>query len=223
MYRVAICDDDEMFIRYMKRLFSEVCGGITFYEYLSGEELLKSIEGKEPLDLLILDILMPGMDGNETAREFRKQFPDTLLVFCSGACMPTAETFVLTPYRFWLKAYTEVKMKKEIEDVLERMRKEKQKKENSPVLMVKKNSQLVKLPASQIYYIAIAKKGTVIYCEDEEQVYTSGSKLAEVYQKLKGAGFVYAHNSYIVNLKYVRVASLKELEFANGKKLQKTP
>lgn len=219
MYKIGICDDDEIFIRYMKRLFSELCEDITFYEYLSGEELLEDFKEHAPFDLLILDILMPGMDGNETARKFRKQFPDTLLIFCSGACMPTAETFEMTPYRFWLKEYTEAKMKKEITYVLERMRKNKQKRENSPVLMVKQNSQLVKLPVSQVYYIAIAKKGTVMYCENENEVYTSGRKLTEVYQQLKGTGFVYAHNSYIVNLKYVRVVSLKELEFVNGKKL----
>lgn len=219
MYRIGICDDDAMFIRYMKRLFGEACQNVTFYEYLSGEELIEDITKNPPLDLLILDVLMPGMDGNETARAFRKQFPDTLLIFCSGACMPTAETFVLTPYRFWLKEYTEGKMKKEIADVLVKMQKNRQKKEASPMLVVKQNSQLVKLPASQVYYVAIAKKGTNIYCEDDNEVYTCGVRLAEVYQKLKGAGFVYAHNSYIVNLKYVRVASLTELEFANGKKL----
>lgn len=48
---------------------------------------------REKFDCLILDVAMPGMDGNETARDFREQFPDTLLVFCSGVCVPTVESY----------------------------------------------------------------------------------------------------------------------------------
>ena len=85
--------------------------------------------------------------------------------------------------------------------------------------MVKKGSQIVKLSAEKIYYIAIAKKGTKFYCEDENEIYTSPKKLAEFYEQLKDYGFAYAHNSYIVNIKHVAVVSLKELEFNNRKKL----
>ena len=85
--------------------------------------------------------------------------------------------------------------------------------------MVKKGSHIVKLSAEKIYYIAIAKKGTTFYCEDENEIYTSPKKLAEFYEQLKDYGFAYAHNSYIVNIKHVAVVSLKELEFKNRKKL----
>ena len=73
MYHVGICDDDPVFIKYTERLFGE---GITFYEYLSGEEMLQDMEKQEKYDLLVLDVALPGMDGNQTAREFRKMFPD---------------------------------------------------------------------------------------------------------------------------------------------------
>jgi len=42
------------------------------------------MQKRESYDLLIVDVQMPGINGNETARQFRKQFPDTVLVFCSG-------------------------------------------------------------------------------------------------------------------------------------------
>lgn len=61
MYHVGICDDDPVFIKYIERLFGE---GITFYEYLSGEEMLQDMEKQEKYDLLVLDVALPGMDGN---------------------------------------------------------------------------------------------------------------------------------------------------------------
>jgi len=215
MYHIGICDDDSVFIEYIKRLFREACADIKFYEYLSGEELIQDMRAREKFDCLILDVAMPGMDGNETARNFRKQFPDTLLVFCSGVCMPTVESFETTPYRYWLKQYTEEKMCREVAGVLSKLEKSKV----LPYVMGKRDNQIVKLSPKQISYIAIAKKGSVIYCGNSEEKYTSSKKLVEFYNQLKDFGFAYAHNSYIVNLKYVAMAGAKELEFMNGEKL----
>ncbi len=215
MYYIGICDDDPVFIDYIKRLFNDVCTDIEFLVYLSGEDLIKDIPNREKYDLLILDVAMPGMDGNETAKKFRKQFPNTLLVFCSGVCMPTVESFETTPYRYWLKQYTEEKMRHEVEGVLCKLRKSK----IAPSILGKKDNQLIKLSVEQISYISIAKRGTEIYCGNSKEKYTSSKKLTEFYAELKDYGFAYAHNSYIVNLKYVAIAGPKELEFINGEKL----
>lgn len=215
IYHIGICDDDPVFIKYIERLFREMLPETVFYEYLSGEELIQDMQVQEVYDLLILDMQLPGMGGNETAKEFRKQFPDTLLVFCSGVCLPTVESFETTPYRYWLKEYTEERMKKEISDVLYKMQRSKV----LPYVMGKKGNQIVKLSPEQICYIAIAKRGTILYCRDGQEKYSSSKRLADLYEQLKDFGFVYAHNSYIVNLKHVAIVDSKELEFVNGEKL----
>lgn len=215
MYAIGICDDDEIFIKYIRRLFSETGQEIEFFEYLSGEELICDMQKRTMYDLLILDMQMPGMDGNKTAKEFRKQFPNTLLVFCSGVCAPTVESFETTPYRYWLKEYTEERMRQEIEDVLGKMKTSRV----LPYIMGRKENQIVKLSAEQIYYISIAKRGTVLHCENTGDTYTSQKKLADFYEQLGDFGFAYAHNSYIVNLRHVTVVGTKELELVNGEKL----
>lgn len=215
MYYIGICDDDAVFIKYIERLFGETQEAIEFLEYLSGEELICDMQKRTAYDLLVLDMQMPGMDGNETAKEFRKQFPNTLLVFCSGVCLPTVESFETTPYRYWLKEYTEERMQQEICDVLCKMKTSKM----LPYIMGRRKNQIVKLSPEQIYYISIAKRGTVLHCGTTEDQYTSQKKLIEFYEELRQVGFAYAHNSYIVNLKYVTVVGAKELELANGEKL----
>lgn len=212
MYHVGICDDDPVFIKYIERLFGE---GITFYEYLSGEEMLQDMEKQEKYDLLVLDVALPGMDGNQTAREFRKMFPDTLLVFCSGVYMPTVESFETTPYRYWLKKYSEEQMMQEIEGVLAVIKKS----HIMPYVKGKRGNDIVRISPNQIYYIAILNKGTMLYCGDSGEKMYSSQKLAEFYEQLKEFGFAYAHNSYIVNLKHVAVVRATELEFINGEKL----
>lgn len=213
MYYIGICDDDQVFIDYMKRLFLEVCGEITFYEYLSGEELVADLPNREIFDLLVLDVWMPGMDGNETARRFREKFSDTVLVFCSGVCLPTVESFETTPYRYWLKEYTEQRMQKEVAEAFEKAKGSR----SVAYIIGKKEKQIVKLSPKRISYISIAKKGSVIHCENE--TYTSPKKVTEFYEELKDSGFVYAHNSYIVNLRHVIMVGTKDLELVNGERL----
>lgn len=215
MYYIGICDDDPVFIEYIKRLICAEDEHVEYYEYLSGKELIQDMQKRERYDLMILDVCLPDMDGNETARKFREQFPDTLLVFCSGVCMPTTESFESTPYRYWLKEYTEERMTREVQGVLAKSRQNRV----APYIMGRRNNQIVKLPAERISHIAITRSGSVIYCGNLKEKYSSQKKVAELYEQLKDFGFVYAHNSYIVNLKHVAVAGPKELELMSGEKL----
>lgn len=215
MYYIGICDDDPIFIKYIKRLVREMRVQAVFLEYHSGEELVSGMREQQAFDLFILDVKMPGMDGNETAKEFRKLFPDTLLVFCSGVCLPTVESFETTPYRYWLKQYTEERMRSELEGALSKLGEMRA----APCIVAKNGNQLVRLNPGQVSYIAIAKRGTDIFVADSGERYTSQKKLQEFYEQLKEFGFAYPHNSYIVNLKYVAAVGRKELEFVNGEKL----
>ena len=88
MYNIAICDDSKQYITYIKKVMNEARENMDMelrvYEFSSGEELVRNLENDIIYDLLILDMCLGGMDGNETARIFRKKFPYAVLVFCSG-------------------------------------------------------------------------------------------------------------------------------------------
>lgn len=220
MYHVAICDDDSAFICYMKRLFLESEyseEAFVFYEYHSGEELIEKIKNQVRCDLLILDMQLEGMDGNATAKLFRQMFSDSMLIFCSGVSLPTVESFETTPYRYWLKEYTEEHMKRELDSVLAKLESNRK----SPFIMGKKGKNIVRLDARNVEYIEISKRGSKIHyaTEQGEEVYSSEHKVAEFHEILEEFDFAYAHNSYIVNLEYVAAANATELELLDGKRL----
>ena len=114
-----------------------------------------------------------------------------------------------------VKQYTEERMTKEVQEVFDKLRQ----KRVAPSIMGKRDNKIAKLSAERISHIAIARKGSVIYCGNMKEKYSSSKRVAELYEQLKDFGFVYAHNSYIVNLKHVAVAGPKELELMNGEKL----
>lgn len=224
MYYIAICDDDSLFIQYLKKMILKSGlndSEVSFYEYSSGEELIGALNELTKIDLLFLDMQMKELDGHSTAKHFRKEFPCSLLVFCSGVCMPTVESFEVTPFRYILKAYTDSKIIHELKSVVCELKARRV----EPYIMGIWHYNTVKLKLDEILYIAIARNGSRIYMRpdipqyDFEQYITSRKKVDELYKLLKDYGFEYAHNSYIVNLRYIKRKTVKELELTDGTKL----
>jgi two-component system cell cycle sensor histidine kinase/response regulator CckA len=50
----------------------------------NGEDALEILAAGDPIDLLISDVVMPGMDGPTMVREARKSWPDLKILFMSG-------------------------------------------------------------------------------------------------------------------------------------------
>lgn len=221
MYYIAICDNDDKYIRYIKRML--FVSGLNrseavFYEYGSGEELIASIKTLDKIDILILEMKLKKIDGNKTAKIFRKKFPYSIIVFCSDTYFPTVEIFEVTPFRYLLKKYTDERMIRELKAVIQEMRN----KIIEPVLIGNWKYSTIKLSLKEILYISIARNGSYLYVNpknikyDFEKYVKSKKKLPELYALLKDYGFEYAHNSYIVNLAHIKRKTKKELELSDG-------
>ena len=74
-------------------------------------------------------------------------------------------------------------------------------------------------------YISIARRGTNIHVcprglkNNNNNVFHCKKKIEDLYEQLKEYNFVYAHNSYIVNLKYIKKRVKEEIELMNGETL----
>lgn len=220
MYNIAICDDDQVYIQYMKKLII-TCGFddvVNFYEYYSGEELVADFKNHIDYDVLILDMQMSGMDGNQTAKQFRLKYSNSILVFCSGLCQPTVKSFEVSPFRYLLKQYTDKKMIQELRCIIDLVKSKK----TEPYIVGTYHYNSIKLKPEEILYIEVAKHGCSIHINpnivkyDFESHILSKSKLESLYNDLKTFGFVYAHNSYIVNINYIKRKTLTELELIDG-------
>lgn len=223
MYNIAICDDDLGFIEFIKEIIAELgfANEVNIFEYLSGEEFVADMNERNDLDLLILDICLKKMDGNQVAEEFRKRYKSTALVFCSGMYKPSPENIKVSPYRYLLKEYSKKKMLEEFAEIFEYLNEKK----NEPVILCIDGKNYIHVQPREILYISIAKRGTNIHMYHrgtntlETKVYLCREKLSELYSRLKDCNFVYAHNSYIVNMEYVKKRSREEIQMINGEML----
>jgi CheY-like chemotaxis protein len=78
---ILVVDDEETVRATIRRALTEL--GYPVAEAASGAEALALIEG-ETVELVILDYVMPEMDGAETARRIAEIDPDLPIVFSTG-------------------------------------------------------------------------------------------------------------------------------------------
>lgn len=79
---VILCVDDEQIPLSLRKSVLEKMG----YSVLtanSGTEALEQLE-KQPVDLVLTDMLMPGLSGAELAREIRQRIPELPIILFSG-------------------------------------------------------------------------------------------------------------------------------------------
>ena len=79
--RILVVDDQEDNVSLLSDLLA--CHGYEVQTARSGEEALEAVDRAAP-DLVLLDVVMPGMDGPSWVREALKARPDTRVIFVSG-------------------------------------------------------------------------------------------------------------------------------------------
>jgi DNA-binding NtrC family response regulator len=85
--RVLLVDDEEEFVELLaERMRTR---GLTVRTAFSGAEALEMAE-QETFDAVVLDMVMPDMDGMETLRRLREKIPELQVILLTGyADLPT--------------------------------------------------------------------------------------------------------------------------------------
>ena len=79
-YTILIVDDDAFFRKTFRKRFEEY----EILEAASGEEALGILRKPNDIDLVLLDIVMPGMSGFDTLKEIRKIAPGAYVVILTS-------------------------------------------------------------------------------------------------------------------------------------------
>lgn len=82
MIRVGIVDDHQIFRKSLRALVESLEGTEVVLDAGDGNELLDLLKTKT-IDLLLLDIQMPGMNGYTTCSIVRKEYPDVKVLILS--------------------------------------------------------------------------------------------------------------------------------------------
>jgi DNA-binding NtrC family response regulator len=87
--RILVVDDEMIVCESCKRILEE--DGYEVETALGGMEAFEKMK-ENPFDIVITDLKMPGIDGMEVLRTFRREYPDAIIIMITG--FSTVETAV---------------------------------------------------------------------------------------------------------------------------------
>ena len=201
---IALCDDDIVGLENAKSVVTNFIAEnqsnnkITLNTFTNGDDLLCYIAKSGGFDLLILDILMPGMNGIELATEIRRKDADCKIIFLTSSPEFAINSYKVNAFYYLLKPFNENDLKSLLCKVLNQMVKEK-----SASIVIKEAGKLTRVQIPTIRYMESIKHTTNFHLNNNEVLscYSSINEFEEILLSYKG--FVRCHKSFLVNMNYV--------------------
>ena len=107
MIQIGFCDDDPSVLDELHELLgsyrTEHNADIAPTAFQSPFELLASIEKGARFDILLLDVLMPGENGIEAAREIRQYDSNVKIIFLTSSAEFAVQSYTVGAYFYQLK------------------------------------------------------------------------------------------------------------------------
>jgi DNA-binding NarL/FixJ family response regulator len=83
--KVLVCDDHAVFREGLKGVLRELDQGVEILEASEGSQALEVARANPDLELVLMDLQMPGMGGTEGLRRFRRELPTLPVVIVSAS------------------------------------------------------------------------------------------------------------------------------------------
>lgn len=213
---IAVCDDQLEELSALVNLLdlwqSKHLVPLRIKTFRSGVELLNAAES-EPFTLYLLDVMMPGTDGLEAAREIRARDDAADIVF-----LTSSPGFAYESYRVHALDYLLKPVRSDLLfPILDRLYLRDQKPQDS--LTVKSGSTLIRIPFSQLAFVEVNGKHLYFNLTDGsvKEVYGTLHEYEDLL--IKRSEFMQVHRSYIVNMLQVAELSPTTLRTFSGREL----
>lgn len=161
--------------------------------------------------VFFLDINMQGMDGLKTAMRIKEKYPKLLVVLVTAYMNYALDGYKVKASRFLLKDNLADTIEECMDDLIAEINK------NRRILEFRFVEGTIKLYADDIIYIETELHKNVFYTEKGTfQIY---KKLDELENEFNDMGFVRAHLSFLVNMRYITKISGYVMTLTTGKKI----
>ena len=198
MLRIGICDDtaaarENLRLLCLKHFRLEEP---EFFEFSTGDGAVRWLKGHPgALDLLFLDIEMPGRSGMEAAETIRAFDREVLLAFVTSYTDYVYDGYAVGAMGYLVKPVSEEKLSSLLDRAAVALE------QRAPAVYTLRNAQgMFKIPLREILYAASDRRQVTLTTSRGD--YTFYGKLDDVAAQL-GAGFVRIHQRYLVNARAV--------------------
>lgn len=200
--RIAVCDDDEREINHLSELITEyqLSRGVSLdcHFFHNSVDFLCDVKGGE-YDLVLLDVVMPGISGIKAAQELREKDKNVKLIFISLSPEFAVESYSVDAYHYLLKPVDA----NALFSLLDKAGKELSTQEEQGFVL-KNREGVVRLSFAEIEFVEVINKKVSFHLTDGV-IREVTAALADIEgELLTRQEFIKTHRSYIVNLNCVQ-------------------
>ncbi len=195
--------DDEPLARMRLRSLVETCGeppAQVVGEAGDADEAI-ALLAQQPVDLLLLDIAMPGRDGLKLADELRRRPVPPKVVFVTAHADHALRAFEVEAVDYLTKPVRRERLQAALLRVDERRGITAPVAPQGPMVVVSDRGRVLRVPASEVLYLKAEQK-YVTLCSARGR-WVLDDALADLEQRL-GPGFLRVHRNAVVALSAVR-------------------
>ncbi len=195
---IAIVEDDEEtradLSSYIERYAKEQDFPCVVYPYATASRLLQSF--RMDLDIILLDIEMPGMDGMTAAGKIREMDTNVVLMFVTNMSRYAIHGYAVGALDFVLKPLTYESFRNHFRRAV--LRADQRKKEE---ILIRLEGGARKLDVRSIHYIDV--EGHMLHYHTSEGEFSARGSLKSVREELAKYHFAKCSQWYLVNLRSV--------------------
>lgn len=214
MIKIAFCDDDMEVLHQMNELLDryrvERNEDITYAAFQSPFELLTEIEKGIRPDILFLDVVMPGQNGMDVAKEIRQYDTNMKIIFLTSSPEFAVESYSVGAYFYQLKPIWEESFFRLMDAVLAECEK---KKKNSLILRSKDG--ITRIDLQQLEYCEVLGRKLLFHLENGAVLESAGSLDDLAVQLMQYSNFFRPHRSFLVNMEYIQNISSRSIKMVN--------
>lgn len=192
-YKIAVCDDEQIFIDDVAAKLKEQSEPCEISEYTSGEELLDS---SLDFNIIFLDIEMTGINGINTAFSLRERKYDGMIIFLTSHTEFMPDAFKVKAFRFLDKPLDNEKFNEAFSEAKKEIL------NTEHILLSDRSGKKVYFKLTDIVYLEAYGDGTYIYGKTGS-VYDTDKPLKYWKEQIGSEHFYQIHKSYIVSYLYV--------------------
>ena len=219
MIHIAICDDSKQERQILAALFKRYqelhATPLQIHIFQNGFSLLDAIDQGKRFDITILDILMPGENGIEIARNIRASGTDTEIIFLTSSPEYAVDSYEVKAQNYLLKPVTEEKFFASIDSILAEL----DEKDTASFIIYTTEKQYSRIRVSSLVYGEVTHRTITLHLADQTMIsavmtFTEFQDILKVYPD-----FIYPHRSYAVNMNYIQYVTTSDIILTDGQKI----
>ena len=214
MIKIAFCDDDMEVLHQMNELLDryrvERNEDITYAAFQSPFELLTEIEKGIRPDILFLDVVMPGQNGMDVAKEIRQYDTNMKIIFLTSSPEFAVESYSVGAYFYQLKPIWEESFFRLMDAVLAECEKKKKNR-----LILRSKDGITRIDLQQLEYCEVLGRKLLFHLENGAVLERAGSLDDLAGQLMQYSNFFRPHRSFLVNMEYIQNISSRSIKMVN--------